>query len=914
MLKAIRAEDPEGFAAFASGALARGKLRGWDWPRFGRVLIVEPPAADRAAWRAVEAFHRHADSVEVTLPTDPSRSEAFAPLDPARRRLDGWGFAVEVVEADPGQPAGLRAVAAGLFPDDPRPAEPVAETAGLTLLGAPQGEGVGLVVARRVRELLAEPGTAPEDVAIVVPRHDEASQVVADTLRSWELPVADDGAAGMLASDPAVTTLLLAMRLPLDGWDARQLARFLRNGQVRPTWPELAEPLALAAVAAAIREARVYRDGDAILEALDRRAAAIDPNAPTVEQRRRARFQAARSIVARLVRVLGALDRSAPWWAQVERLEAARAELGIGAAGGAGRPALDTLIDALDEHGVVLEALDRADAYVSWGEFAREVRSLARELAVPAPPPRPGAVRLTTPEALVGARFRHVLLVNLVEGTFPAREAIDPDPATAEQDEAGPAEPGANQAFAREMLRFLRLVGTAEQSLTLVVPTTDEKGQTLLPAGFLEEVRALFTPEALKGCTTSFRRLDPVLKPELAGSPRERRVRAVALACGRQGDEELLALACDPAHRAPLEGTAAALHVAAHRSGRRKHFGPFEGMLFDRTAVGRIAADFTDNRYTFSASQLESLAFCPFQFFQRYVLRLEPTEDCDELDDDHAARGSLIHAALEAVHTAIKDGAIEVDPDRAESLLAPLLTQIDRELEKHPRPATRVEAGLRQIEAERVRRIAHRYVRQHAEYRATEAGRVAVPKLFEAKFGRAETPDHPPLEIGRAPEVVRFQGMIDRIDVVDLADGVAFRVIDYKTGSAPRFPHLKAGIALQLPLYALAAERIFLADRGGRPLDAGYWALRDQGYKALAEMATLDGGAAVPTALWESLRAAIERYVLDLVGSLRAGAFPVAPRDDDCTRTCDYRVVCRIRQVRQAGKLWPAAPRLEVDS
>ncbi len=338
-------------------------------------------------------------------------------------------------------------------------------------------------------------------------------------------------------------------------------------------------------------------------------------------------------------------------------------------------------------------------------------------------------------------------------------------------------------------------------------------------------------------------------------------------------------------------------------------------MLDDRSAVTRIANDFGPDRPAFSPSQLESLAFCPFQFFQRYVLHLEPTEDRDELDDDYAARGSLIHSALENLYLAIHAGEIVIDGAavQAEAILGPLLAQITQLIDGLPNPATRVEAGLRRIETERVRRVAIRYARQHESYVTSRYGPGAVPHLVEADFGKGGENGLPALTIGEAPDLVRIQGLIDRVDVIERPDGLFFRVIDYKTGHAPSSSDLKAGTALQLPLYALAVEQILLAGIGGRPLDAGYWALRKDGYKPLATMATLTDGMVQPAESWDAVRTGIEQFVQSIVAHLRAGRFPVAPRVADCTRTCDYRVVCRIRQIRQSGKVWADAPRLELE-
>src|SRR5205807_10645845 len=129
-----------------------------------------------------------------------------------------------------------------------------------------------------------------------------------------------------------------------------------------------------------------------------------------------------------------------------------------------------------------------------------------------------------------GARAPYVILACLAEGSFPDRSAVEPFLAL------GPfAEPdlGGRRVFSQEMLRFSQIIGTADERLILVYPTTDLKGQDLLRAGFLEDLLGLLTPRALALCHHSYRRLDPALvdQPELAGTPADDQIRALALAC-----------------------------------------------------------------------------------------------------------------------------------------------------------------------------------------------------------------------------------------------------------------------------------------------------------------------------------------------------------------------------------------------
>ena len=164
-----------------------------------------------------------------------------------------------------------------------------------------------------------------------------------------------------------------------------------------------------------------------------------------------------------------------------------------------------------------------------------------------------------------------------------------------------------------------------------------------------------------------------------------------------------------------------------------------------------------------------------------------------------------------------------------------------------------------------------------------------TPHQFEVAFG-GETREFPFLEIGRGSRVVRLRGKIDRIDVVDGPLGRGFRVIDYKSGSGPSTSDVIAARMLQLPLYAMAVERLGLAEEGLVMSDVGYWALRDKGYRPIAFQD------------WPQAQAAIESYVGELVARLRQGIFVVDSQIDGCEGFCEFRAICRIRQARLAAK------------
>ncbi|HMB06888.1 MAG TPA: PD-(D/E)XK nuclease family protein [Isosphaeraceae bacterium] len=877
-LKALDAEDAAGFAVWASKALRTAppaRLR-----RLGTVVFLDP-AATRAAWRVLEHAHARGRGVHVTLAfeDDEALAEVYAEAARVRRRLLDWGFDEARVEPDVWRPKGLAGIERTLFRSDEYKLERLSETQGLTMIGAPQGEGSALVVAREVRRLLAD-GVDPEDVFVLFRRWDDESALVLGTLQAWGLPVAAE-VGRPLATDPTASALRLAMRLPVEGWQTADLIRLLRNGQVQPPWPEWRRaPNAPAVAAATVQATRVYRGREPLLRALDRLIRA-DRDPDQVGIARHAPL--ARDLVATLFERLGAPDRPGLWREQAERLRHLAETLRLGAPGDDG---LETLWGALDDQGAVFEGLSRKGRLWPWAEFVREVEALIGDLTIPAPAAAPGTVRLATIDEIAGARAGHILLANLAEATFPDRAAVEPDPTRRPGDEGG------DLSFAREMLRFLRVVGSADAGLVLVYPTTDVRGQELLPAGFLDDLARRLGADALATCRTEHRRFDPALidQPGLAVAPADARVRAVARACLADDRSELIALARAPGHRRALDGTAAALLVA-HQRARTKDFDIFDGLLRDPRALHKIRQKFGPD-YTFSPSQLESFIFCPFQFFLRYVLKLRPVDEHDELEEDAVERGSRVHRILELLEQWRSQGGMS----RLD--LAELIIQDETRVELTTDSG--VDTGLHEIQRRRLSRTIVRYVRQHEAYEALDPAAPPRPHRFEVVFGHdAEDPaSFPSLSIGEGAGAVRLQGKIDRIDLIPAPGRTGFRVIDYKTGTCPSKGEVKEALYLQLPLYALAVERIVLARETAGLHDVGYWGLGGDGYKP------------IPLDAWPDDQARLEAYVLAVVDQLRRGAFAIDSRKDDCIHRCEYGAVCRIKQVRALGKRRDDAPSL----
>ena len=147
ILQRLDAVDAEGLAVWASKALVTTPPA--TFRKLGAVTFLEPSLESPAAWRVLEHAHRRARSVRVALAhdPDPALAEAFAEAAAIPVSACSPGASTRPGSDDLFRPAGLRDVERELFRVDSHRRERLKAANGLAVRGAPEGEGVGLVIA-----------------------------------------------------------------------------------------------------------------------------------------------------------------------------------------------------------------------------------------------------------------------------------------------------------------------------------------------------------------------------------------------------------------------------------------------------------------------------------------------------------------------------------------------------------------------------------------------------------------------------------------------------------------------------------------------------------------------------------------------------------------------------------------------
>ena len=308
---------------------------------------------------------------------------------------------------------------------------------------------------------------------------------------------------------------------------------------------------------------------------------------------------------------------------------------------------------------------------------------------------------------------------------------------------------------------------------------------------------------------------------------------------------------------------------------------------------------------------MERYASCPFRFFLERVLEIEPLEDLT-LEFDVRNRGRVVHDVLAAFHRRVNErlgrpaSPLELDAAEFDSLLA---AAVEESLP--PEPENPLAAALREIDRRLVIQWLSQYRQQFEKYAGLwqDFETPMAPELMEVAFGR---PGQPPpstdqwLEFNRGEQTVRVSGRIDRVDTGVVAGHSVFNVLDYKTGGPITLTpeSITAGLTLQPPLYALAVMELLLVDRDLYPWQAGYWYIREGGFRprqACGCIATTRAGSS-----WSPPgRHSVPRWATrSWPGPARSAgaASPSCSADERCTGHCPFSTICRINQVRSLEK------------
>lgn len=520
-----------------------------------------------------------------------------------------------------------------------------------------------------------------------------------------------------------------------------------------------------------------------------------------------------------------------------------------------------------------------------------------------------GGVQVLDAMSSRGLSFRALFVLGLNEKVFPRSISEEPflrDHVRRRLSEVlGNHIPEKLPGFEEERLLFYLLLNAAEERLYLLYERSDESGKPKVLSHYLTDVLQKIegTPASAAGVTERQRQKTYVprgIKEKLCN--KESRLLTPKEAGVRMAFDRI-----DPIGFMKALGMEHEAYERAQRAQRS-----LEGYHSTLTAYDGIVGDVSQwwNRQAergFSPTVLEIFGNCPFQFFIKKVLGLEPLEE-PEHDGMIASVdvGNLCHGILRDFHHYLmreKYFTTRSPETHLEWILHRVAQKNFHDMEQRlamPYPI------LWEIKREEILTRLKKFVAwdllhlEQTGYVPTYLEKAVSIPLADVTPERA-----PVLGVGEDASVITFKGKIDRIDIKCEKDGgdICFRVIDYKTGKPPLDNLTKSAIRgqkLQIPFYIAMTKRLLSEEIGRKLLHQGATKLDEAVFLYL--MQQTDAGAGQETILekaikgdeWEKIEKQVWETVRSFLHDIRNGIFPISPTDDaqKCA-WCDFSTACR---------------------
>lgn len=807
--------------------------------------------------------------------------------------------------------------------------------ASVELFSAPGESRECVEIARRVLHAAAS-GVPFDRMAVLTHAPERYRAHLAEALRRADVPTYYS--RGTVRPDPAGRALLALLACKEEGLSARAFAEYLSLGVVPDASESGAPPEATGEVPWLPPEDELSPLPDIGEQDAERgEDAGWDAEAPVVRGTLRAPWRWERLIVD--AAVIGGADR---WRRRLAGLARAL-ETRLASLEDPDDPFAHRLKQQLRDLGhleafamPLLELLDALPARATWGEWGellrelaeRAIRDPARVLAVLrelAPMGPIGPVGLTEVALVLGPRlsemvqapsgsptgklyvasiqearglsFDLVFVPGLAEKVFPKKVVEDPILLDAARRAISRELATTESRVADERLALRLAIGAAEERVVLSYPRLDtERGRPRVPSFYALEVL-----RAIEGLLPSFEAL--ATRAEEAGAARMAWPAPARCEDAIDGAEYDLAVLHEVLHQRTAEearGAARYLMSANPHLARalRARFARWseqwmraDGMVKPGEAARAILEKHHPRERPYSATALEQLAACPYRFYLRAIVRLEPRDVPEAIEAlDPRERGSLIHEAQATLLSRLREQ--ELLPIRDVAAARELAREVVDEIEARYRE--RLVPAIERVwrdAVDEVQRDLAEWIHRMAEHPEWK------PAAFELAFGIPVDASHDRASVPEAVQVgdaLSLRGAIDLVE--ERADG-ALRATDHKTGASVSTPRMIAGgRVLQPVLYARALEALF---EGKRVVGGRLYYCTSRG-RFEERFVPLD----------DEARAAIALLEDTLAHHLERGFLPAAPAQGECER-CDYRPVCgpaeerrvRRKHAKSLGKL-----------
>lgn len=527
---------------------------------------------------------------------------------------------------------------------------------------------------------------------------------------------------------------------------------------------------------------------------------------------------------------------------------------------------LERLLKGLLHVESLLDKLTGEARQVAWGAWWAEVVGALEVAKVgDAPSPRSKRALVTSVADARGLPHRHVFVVGLSEGIFPAPVPedifyLDSERSAFYERTKGLQEPVRLQttdARASDDSLFFELVAAATRTLTLSRPMLMD-GKLWSESHLWRRVREAFNPRPTP-CV--YRVGEPTPLEEVASM--DELLLAWADAHHRAGWHTSLPLPLAEGERL-WQAVQQARAVEASRRNPAHVSDAYSGAIQDDALRAHVTNVLRS--WVWSASALKKLAQCPYGFFAQFLLKLEPLPEVQE-GLDPLTEGNIMHEILHQTYREVQRHALAIAPENSEQAQAILASVCDAVLARAPQTFGFVPSPMWQEEQVRLRELLLAFVRD-------DFGNAPL-------LGKGRTIEA--LERGLSAELtlgehgtVRVKGFLDRVDRDEAGD---LQVIDYKRSATPSLKDVQAGKDYQMWLYLYLVRANFDGSAKGN-----FYSLKKQ---ALGNKDPI-----MPEEVADALTHAEQNIARALSASFPPQA--LEPKDGKCSDHCAFYQLCRL--------------------
>ncbi len=752
-------------------------------------------------------------------------------------------------------------------------------------------------VLRRVKQLLLQDDSHPEEILIILTSIDEYLPHVAPIARELAIPVRVDIGQDLL-SNPAVNALLRCLRLAEEDFSKTALLDVLQSRYIRPTgWSE--DNLRCLQLAGGQRR-RIASKQD-WLEALEENPKDIPESDAERLLRQQTRSSLENFFEAMQPKTFGSWAEYLKWLSGLFFCQDRRSGYHIDLLASYGsekeRPSSTDPLYQRDERALrnfqrnlkqlsslsdLIEDKDAPEGN-STEYFHRLLHFFAGIKMETSTPSSKANVRVVTPAESRGLTPAHTFILGLSEGLYPKPAREPPFYLLSERDllrKQGIQLREDSESRQHEGI-FYSLATAPRVSLTLTRPFI-MRGQPWLASPYWQAAINCFSQEFVARNST---RLHPgaVTNLENTASLDE----AFATIASHSSTAKMKSigksspwLKTHTVRRELWEHFLQACNTEGRRRGSEAH-DAYSGRLQDGESLS-VLSELLDESYEWSASQLEDFASCGFRHFARYILKLSPYSELDE-DDEAALYGLLTHEILQATYRRILHERLPIEATTHHYAQESLESAIDEAFQTkisgfftaHLQSTPALVAPIKQFITRQLSALIQKDFSKEspfAEFGSEKRYIYALEKGFNERLYLANS----------QPGSFRLRGKIDRIDRI----GDTFIIVDYKSGTHKiEYSDFENGISLQLPLYLLAT-RNGLKRQGVIPKLAAFnWHTRDR-----ETSGKIDGQD-------EAICEKVLEHTTRILRRARSGDFSVQPTTIDqgrCIRYCPYFELCRL--------------------